>query len=88
MRKKRKIINRNDTYDKATSGTTGGYGKHESQSGKANVSSQSRNKDDRIFEGTRFDLIDSKYVYLLQLSTYSTIYGPKVKYVWPNNLDN
>ena len=82
-------MKRSNTYDKATSGTsTDSYGKHKSQSGKPNVSSQSRNKDDRIFEGTRFDLIDSKYVYLLQLSTYSTIYGPKVKYVWRNNLDN
>merc|ERR1712130_721707 len=40
--------------------------------------------EDPVF-GQTFDWIDSEYVRLLQLSTYSTVMGPKVKFVWKNN---
>merc|ERR1712048_139841 len=35
-------------------------------------------------EGRTFEWMDSKYVHLLQLSTYSTVMGPKVSFVWKN----
>ncbi len=36
-------------------------------------------------EGKTFEWVDSKYVRLLQLSTYSTVMGPNVKFVWKNS---
>jgi len=36
-------------------------------------------------EGKTYEWMDSKYVRLLQLSTFSSVMGPKVKFVWKNH---
>ena len=38
-----------------------------------------------LIEGKTYEWIDSKYVRLLQLSTFSSVMGPKVKFVWKNH---
>ena len=35
-------------------------------------------------EHKTYEWVDAKFVHLLQLSTYSTVMGPKVKFVWKN----